>query len=78
MTRIRVEDLTLYLDSYMNATKLISEFTKLFQNVKNFTYKVRNDFNHGLNHNHNWKSLESIDCDLEDIDIFFKHVNLCI
>ena len=71
-----VENLELELDSSQNATTFISALIKLFPNVKNFTYKVINEVDHGLDLIHNWKSLESIDCYTVDINQFFENVNI--
>ena len=59
-----VENLTLDLDPSQNATECITAFTKLFPNVRNFTYSVNNEEYHGLDQIHSWKSLESINCSL--------------
>ena len=59
-----VEDLTLDLDPAQNTTECITAFIKLFPNLKNFTYTVNDEDNHGLDQIHNWKSLKSLNCSL--------------
>ena len=70
-----VENLDFRLDSSQNATELLAAFTKLFPNVKNFSYLVRTEDSHGLDQIHKWKLLESINCNLRD-NQFFENVNL--
>ena len=71
-----VENLELRLDPLQNATELIIVFAKLFPNVKNFTYAVSNETDHGLDQINNWKSLESIKCEIRDINQLFENINL--
>ena len=72
-----VENLKILLDSSQNATEFIAALNKLFPNVKNFTYIVSNKVDHGIDQIHNWKSLESLNCDTLDINQFFDNINLC-
>ena len=70
-----VEILTLNLDPAQNATECITAFTKLFPNVKQFTYTVNNEDEHGLDLIQNWKSLESINFSL-NINHYVENINL--
>ena len=73
----RIENFELYFNSPNDATELISKFTKIFPNVKNFTFKVRSyEDKDGLDQINSWKSLETIKCVLEDINHFFQSVHL--
>ena len=71
-----VENLELRIEPSANADITIAAFTKLFPNVKNFTYEVKNEYDHGLDQIHNWKSLESINCMISNINEFFNNINL--
>ena len=71
-----VENLILSLDESQNATKCLTVFSKLFPNVNNFTYAMNNKVDHGLDLIHNWKYLESVHCQLYDINQFFENVNI--
>ena len=70
-----VENLELYTNRRQNATELLIAFTKLFPNVKNFTYQIINKV-HGLNQIHNWKCLEYLNCKLEDVNLILENVNI--
>ena len=72
----KVENLKLFFDSSPNGTELVTVCSKLFPNVKNFNYKVANDIDHSLNQIRNWKSLESLHCDVEDINQILENVNI--
>ena len=67
-----VENLELDLDELQIGTVFIAAFTKLFPNVKNFSYTVRTEDCNGLDLIHNWKSLESINCVAIDINHCWK------
>lgn len=71
-----VENLELNLNPSQDATEFITEFTNLFPNVKTFTYTVQNQAHNGLYQIRNWTFLESINCKLEDINIFFENINI--
>lgn len=75
-----VENLTLKFYYDQDATQYLIALTKLFPNVKKFTFTVY-EYKHGFDPIHNWKSLESINCtlnikiydlNLQKIDLFEK------
>ena len=70
-----VENLNLNINRSQNAAELVATLIKLFPNVKNLTYTVRNGLDHGLDQIHNWKSLESLNCNLEDINEFYNNID---
>ena len=69
-----VDNLELYLDWLQNGTEFIATFAKLFPNVKNFSYGQHNNINHGFDQIYNWKSLESLDCNVGFNDQIFENV----
>ena len=71
-----VENLELSLNPSLNTTELIHAFTKLFPNVKNFTYAVRNSVDHGLDQINNWRYLETINIKLININRFFENISV--
>ena len=73
-----VENLEIGFDFTPNADEFVSAFTKLFPNVKNFTYRkyYDDDDDKEFIEIHNWKSLETINCRISNINQFFGNIHL--